>query len=96
MLVFFDTCTKLYFSKKMTFKDIIECICFPVVVSLLILTAIIKIISFIENIITPLIHLRIAQKFILNTQGLSKEELKDYIYKNCLKENCLDIKFIEK
>ena len=96
VLVFFDTCTKLYFSKKITFKHILECICFPVVISLMIISVLIKIISFIEKFIVSLIYLKRAQKFILETQDLSNEELVDYIYENCLKKDSLDIKFIDK
>ena len=93
VLVFFDTCTKLYFSKKITFKNIIECICFPMVMLLLVLILITKTIGFIKEFILNLIYIRRAYTFILKTQGLSKEELIDCICKNFLKKDSLDIKF---
>lgn len=95
VLVFIDTCTKLYFSKKITFKHILECICFPIVMLLIVLVPITKTIGFIKEFILKLIYIRRAYVFILNTQGLSKDEIEEYIYENCLKENSLDIKFLD-
>ena len=95
VLVFVETCVKLYFSQKITFKNILECICFPIVMLLLVLVPIAKTIGFIKEFILNLIYIRRAYVFISNTQGLSKEELKDYICKNCLKEDSLDIKFYD-
>ena len=95
VLVFFDTCTKLYFSQKISFKNIIECICFPIVMVFIVLVPITKTVGFIKEFILNLIYIRRVYIFILNTHGLSKEELKDYICKNCLKEDSLDIKFYD-
>lgn len=95
VLVFFDTCIKLYFSKKITFKHILECICFPIVMLLIVLVPITKTIGFIKEFILKLIYIRRAYVFILNTQGLSKDEIEEYICQNCLKENSLDIKFLD-
>lgn len=93
VLVFIETCVKLYFSQKITFKNIIECICFPVVMMLLVLIPITKTIGFIKEFILTLIYIRRAQVFISKTQGLSNEELIDCICKNFLKEDSLNIKF---
>lgn len=93
VLVFFDTCTKLYFSKKITFKHILECICFPIVISLLILSILIIFCENIKKLVLMYIYVRRAYKFIFNTCGLSNEELIDCICKNFLKEDSLDIKF---
>ena len=95
VLVFIDTCTKLYFSKKITFKHILECICFPIVMLLIVLVPITKTMGFIKEFILKLIYIRRAYVFILNTQGLSKDEIEEYICQNCLKENSLDIKFLD-
>ena len=95
VLVFFDTCTKLYFSQKISFKNIIECICFPIVMALIVLIPITKTIGFIKEFILNLIYIRRAYIFILNTHGLSNEELKDCICKNFLKKDSLDIKFYD-
>ena len=93
VLVFFDTCTKLYFSKKITFKHILECICFPIVMMLMVLVPITKTIGFIKELVLMYIYVRRAYVFISKTQGLSKEELKDCICKKFLKKDSLDIKF---
>lgn len=93
VLVFFDTCTKLYFSKKITFKNIIECICFPIVMLLIVLILISKAMGFIKELVLTYIYIRRAYKFISKTQGLSKEELIDCICKKFLKKDSLDIKF---
>ena len=93
ILVFIETCVKLYFSQKITFKNIIECICFPIVMMLIVLVPITKTIGFIKELVLNLIYIRRAYVFILNTQGLSNEELIDCICKNFLKEDSLDIKF---
>ena len=95
VLVFIDTCTKLYFSKKITFKHILECICFPIVMLLIVLVPITKTMGFIKEFILKLIYIRRAYVFILNTHGLSKDEIEEYICQNCLKENSLDIKFLD-
>lgn len=95
VLVFFDTCTKLYFSKKITFKHILECICFPIVMALIVLVPITKTIGFIKELVLMYIYVRRAYVFISNTQGLNNEELIDCICKNFLKEDSLDIKFYE-
>ena len=93
VLVFIDTCTKLYFSKKITFKHILECICFPIVMMLIVLVPITKTIGFIKELVLMYIYIRRAYIFISKTQGLSKEELIDCICKKFLKEDSLDIKF---
>ena len=93
VLVFIETCVKLYFSQKITFKNIIECICFPIVMMLIVLVLITKTIGFIKEFILNLIYIRRAYVFISNTQGLSNEELIDCVCKNFLKEDSLDIKF---
>ena len=93
ILVFIETCVKLYFSQKITFKNIIECICFPIVMMLIVLVPITKTIGFIKELVLMYIYVRRAYKFILNTQGLNNEELIDCICKNFLKEDSLDIKF---
>ena len=93
VLVFIETCVKLYFSQKITFKNIIECICFPIVMALIILVPITKTIGFIKELVLMYIYVRRAYKFIFNTQGLSNEELIDCICENFLKEDSLDIKF---
>lgn len=95
VLVFLDTCTKLYFSKKITFKHILECICFPIVISLLILSFLIIFFEYVKKLVLMYIYVRRAYVFILNTQGLSKDEIEEYICQNCLKENSLDIKFLD-
>lgn len=95
VLVFIDTCTKLYFSKKITFKHILECICFPIVISLLFLSVLIIFYDYIKKLVLMYIYVRRAYVFILNTQGLSKDEIEEYICENCLKENSLDIKFLD-
>ena len=93
VLVFIDTCTKLYFSKKITFKHILECICFPIVMMLIVLVPITKTIGFIKELVLMYIYIRRAYVFISKTQDLSKEELIDCICKKFLKEDSLDIKF---
>ena len=93
ILVFIETCVKLYFSQKITFKNILECICFPIVMMLIVLVPITKTIGFIKELVLMYIYVRRAYKFIFNTQGLSNEELIDCICKNFLKEDSLDIKF---
>ena len=93
VLVFIETCVKLYFSQKITFKNIIECICFPIVMMLIVLVPITKTIGFIKEFILNLIYIRRAYVFISNTQFLNNEELIDCICKNFLKEDSLDIKF---
>lgn len=93
VLVFIETCVKLYFSQKISFKNIIECICFPIVMMLIVLVPITKTIGFIKEFILNLIYIRKVYTFISKTQGLSKEELIDCIYRNFLKEDSLDIKF---
>ena len=93
VLVFFDTCTKLYFSKKITFKHILECICFPIVMMLIILVPITKTIGFIKELVLMYIYIRRAYVFISTTQDLSNEELKDCICKKKKKKDSLDIKF---
>ena len=95
VLVFIETCVKLYFSQKITFKNIIECICFPIVMVLIILVPITKTIGFIKELVLMYIYVRRAYKFIFNTQGLSNEELIDCICENFLKEDSLDIKFYD-
>ena len=95
VLVFFDTCTKLYFSKKITFKHILECICFPIVISLLILSILIRFCEFIKKLILTYIYVRRAYKFISKTMYMSKDEITEYICEKCLKENSLDIKFLD-
>ena len=95
VLVFLDTCTKLYFSKKITFKHILECICFPIVISLIILSFLIVFFEYVKKLVLMYIYVRRAYKFIFNTQGLSKDEIEEYICQNCLKENSLDIKFLD-
>lgn len=93
VLVFIETCVKLYFSQKITFKNIIECICFPIVMMLIVLVPITKTIGFIKELVLMYIYIRRAYVFISKTQGLSKEELKDCICKKFLKKDSLDIKF---
>ena len=93
VLVFIETCVKLYFSQKITFKNIIECICFPIVMMLIVLVPITKTIGFIKELVLMYIYIRRAYVFISKTQGLSKEELIDCIYKKFLKKDSLDIKF---
>ena len=95
VLVFIETCVKLYFSQKITFKNIIECICFPIVMMLIVLVPITKTIGFIKELVLMYIYVRRAYVFISNTQGLSNEELIDCICENFLKEDSLDIKFYE-
>lgn len=95
VLVFLDTCTKLYFSKKITFKHILECICFPIVISLLILSFLIIFFEYVKKLVLMYIYVRRAYVFILNTQGLNNEELIDCICENFLKEDSLDIKFYD-
>ena len=95
VLVFIETCVKLYFSQKITFKNIIECICFPIVMMLIVLVPITKTIGFIKEFILNLIYIRRAYVFISKTQFLNNEELIDCICKNFLKEDSLDIKFYE-
>lgn len=93
VLVFIETCVKLYFSQKITFKNIIECICFPIVMMLIVLVPITKTIGFIKELVLMYIYIRRAYVFISTTQDLSKEELIDCICKNFLKKDSLDIKF---
>ena len=93
VLVFIETCVKLYFSQKITFKNIIECICFPIVMMLIVLVPITKTIGFIKELVLMYIYIRRAYVFISKTHGLSKEELKDCICKKFLKKDSLDIKF---
>ena len=93
VLVFIETCVKLYFSQKITFKNIIECICFPIVMMLIVLVPITKTIGFIKELVSMYIYIRRAYVFISKTQGLSKEELIDCICKKFLKKDSLDIKF---
>lgn len=93
VLVFIETCVKLYFSQKITFKNIIECICFPIVMMLIVLVPITKTIGFIKELVLMYTYIRRAYIFISKTQGLSKEELIDCICKNFLKKDSLDIKF---
>ena len=93
VLVFIETCVKLYFSQKITFKNIIECICFPIVMMLIVLVPITKTIGFIKELVLMYIYIRRAYVFISKTQGLSNEELKDCICKKFLKKDSLDIKF---
>lgn len=93
VLVFIETCVKLYFSQIITFKNIIECICFPIVMMLIVLVPITKTIGFIKELVLMYIYIRRAYIFISKTQGLSKEELIDCICKKFLKEDSLDIKF---
>ena len=93
VLVFIETCVKLYFSQKITFKNIIECICFPIVMMLIVLVPITKTIGFIKELVLMYIYIRRAYVFISNTQGLSKDELIDCICKKFLKKDSLDIKF---
>ena len=93
ILVFVETCVKLYFSQKITFKNIIECICFPIVMMLIVLVPITKTIGFIKELVLMYIYIRRAYVFISKTQDLSKEELIDCICKKFLKEDSLDIKF---
>ena len=95
VLVFIETCVKLYFSKKITFKHILECICFPIVMMLIVLVPITKTIGFIKELVLMYIYVRRAYVFISNTQGLSNEELIDCICENFLKEDSLDIKFYD-
>ena len=95
VLVFLDTCTKLYFSKKITFKHILECICFPIVMMLIVLVPITKTIGFIKELVLMYIYVRRAYKFISKTMYMSKDEIEEYICENCLKENSLDIKFLD-
>lgn len=93
VLVFIETCVKLYFSQIITFKNIIECICFPIVMMLIVLVPITKTIGFIKELVLMYIYIRRAYIFISKTQDLSKEELIDCICKKFLKEDSLDIKF---
>ena len=95
VLVFLDTCTKLYFSKKITFKHILECICFPIVISLLFLSVLIIFYDYIKKLVLTYIYVRRAYKFISKTMYMSKDEIEEYIWQNCLKENSLDIKFLD-
>ena len=95
VLVFLDTCTKLYFSQKITLKNIIECICFPIVISLLFLSVLIIFYDYIKKLVLTYIYVRRAYKFISKTMYMSKDEIEKYIYENCLKENSLDIKFLD-
>ena len=41
------------------------------------------------------IKVRRANKFVSNTMYMSKDEIEEYICENCLKENSLDIKFLD-
>ena len=95
VLVFLDTCTKLYFSKKITFKHILECICFPIVISLLFLSVLIIFFEYVKKLVLTYIYVRRAYKFISKTMYMSKDEIEEYIWQNCLKENSLDIKFLD-
>ena len=95
VLVFIDTCTKLYFSKKITFKHILECICFPIVISLLFLSVLIIFFEYVKKLVLTYIYVRRANKFISKTMYMSKDEIEEYICENCLKENSLDIKFLD-
>lgn len=95
VLVFLDTCTKLYFSKKITFKHILECICFPIVISLLFLSVLIIFYDYIKKVVLTYIYVRRAYKFVSKTMYMSKDEIEEYIWQNCLKENSLDIKFLD-
>ena len=63
--------------------------------ALIILVPITKTIGFIKELVLMYIYVRRAYKFILNTHGLSNEELIDCICKNFLKEDSLDIKFYD-
>lgn len=62
---------------------------------LIVLVPITKTIGFIKELVLMYIYVRRAYKFIFNTQGLSKDEIEEYICQNCLKENSLDIKFLD-
>lgn len=93
ILTFVDTCIKLYFSQKISFKHIIECICFPIVIILVIVSLIIKTYELVKTLVLNFIYVKRAYKFLSKTQYLTDEELVDCICKNFLKKDSLDIKF---
>ena len=94
ILVFSEINARMYLSKKIRIFNILECFCFPVIYVLMFLSVIIIIYRFSSYFFKNVFYVYRAYCFVLNTQYLDAEQLKNYILRNCLKKHSTDIKFI--
>ena len=94
ILILSEINARMYLSKKISIFNILECFCFPVIYFFLFLFSVNKIYRFSSYFFKNVFYVYKAQRFVLNTQYLDEQQLKNYILRNCLEKHSTDIKFI--